>query len=148
MRICLVCSSGGHLTELLQIVGAFEGHEVFWITYEFARGRDSIHGKKYLVENIGFNPFMMATQGTKIALAVLREKPDLVVSTGSEIAIPAFIAARICGAKTIFIESWCRIVTKSGTGRILYHFSDLFLVQWPSLLRTYGKRALFLGGVI
>ena len=148
MKVGLVCSSGGHLTEMLQIVEAFEDQEVFWITYESARSRNSLHAKKYLVENIGLHPFMMAVQGTRIALAILKERPNLVVSTGSEIAIPAFIIAKMCGAKTIFIESWCRTTSKSGTGRILYHFSDLFLVQWPDLLRIYGKRAKFLGGVI
>ena len=35
MKICLVCSPGGHLTQMLRLIemGAFEGHKTFFITH-------------------------------------------------------------------------------------------------------------------
>ena len=91
---------------------------------------------------------LRAENGDKGIKVARKEKPDLIVSTGSEIAIPPYILARFMRIKTIYIESWCRIKTKSGTGRILYYFSNVFLVQWPELVKLYGKKAKYRGAVI
>ncbi len=147
MKIALACSHGGHLTEILHILEAFEDHEIFFITYENFRTRD-LDYKKYLIENIGTSPLKMSKAFFKILRILLKEKPNTIVSTGSEIAIPAFIIAKFLRIQTIFIESWCRVKTKSATGKIVYPFSDLFLVQWPELLEVYGKKAKYKGAVI
>jgi UDP-N-acetylglucosamine:LPS N-acetylglucosamine transferase len=81
-------------------------------------------------------------------MILIKEKPDIVISTGAEIAIPSFVFAKIMRIKTIYLESWCRVKTKSGTGRILYFIADVFLVQWPNLINKYGKKAYYKGGVI
>jgi len=147
MKIALVCSHGGHLTEMLYLMEAFKGHDVFFITYDSSRTR-ALRYRKYLLENIGTNPVKMLKAFLKIGKILAKERPQVVISTGSEIAIPTFIIAKFLGIRTIFIESWCRIKTRSGTGRIVYYFSDLFLVQWPQLLNLYGKKAMYKGAVI
>ncbi|WP_191976308.1 hypothetical protein [Limosilactobacillus reuteri] len=48
--------------------------------------------------------------------------------------------------KVIYIESFARITTPSLTGKILYHFADLFIVQWKELLKVYPK-AKYFGGI-
>jgi UDP-N-acetylglucosamine:LPS N-acetylglucosamine transferase len=147
MKIALVCSYGGHLTEILYLIDAFKDHEVFFVTYNNFRTR-KLPYKKYLIKNIGTNIFLMIYAFFQIFIIFAKEKPDVVISTGSEIAIPAFIIAKLFGIKTIFIESWCRIKTRSGTGKIVYYLSDLFLVQWPQLLELYGKKAKYVGAVV
>ena len=147
MKIGLICSHGGHLTEILYLLEAFEGHEIFFITYENFRTKD-LNYKKYLLENIGTNPIKMSKSFLQMFKILSKEKPDTIISTGSEIAIPAFIIAKFLKIRTIFIESWCRVKTKSGTGKIVYPLSDLFLVQWPELLELYGEKAKFEGAVI
>jgi beta-1,4-N-acetylglucosaminyltransferase len=147
MKIALVCSHGGHLTEMLQLMEAFEGHDVFFVTYTSPR-TSNLGFRSYLIENIGKSPIRMLKSFFQIHSIFVKEKPDMVLSTGSEIAIPAFFLAGVMGIKTIFIESWCRISTKSFTGRVLYYVSDIFLVQWPQLLKIYGKKARFEGAVI
>jgi len=147
MKVCLVCSHGGHLTEMLYLMEAFEEHDVFFITYDSLRTR-SLEYKKYLLKNIGTNPIKMLISFFKMVKIFLKEKPKIVISTGSEIAIPAFYVAKLLRIKTIFIESWCRVKSPSGTGKIVYHVSDLFLVQWPQLLNRYGKKAKYVGAVI
>ncbi len=146
MKICLVCSHGGHLSEMLQLIEAFEGHETFFITYDSSRTRVLEH--KYLISNIGTNPLLMARALLSTFRILLREKPKLIVSTGSEIAIPAFYLAKILRIKTIFIESWTRVDRPTGTGKIVYPVSDLFLVQWERLLSKYGKKARYEGAIL
>jgi UDP-N-acetylglucosamine:LPS N-acetylglucosamine transferase len=146
MKICLVTSHGGHLTELLALKDAFEGHETFFITYHSPRTQSL--ERKYLLQNIGTNPILMARAFLSTFKILLREKPRLIISTGSEIAIPAFYLAKLFRTKTIFIECCTRVAEPSGTGKIVYPVADVFLVQWKRLLAKYGKKAKYEGAVI
>jgi len=145
MKICLVCAHGGHLTEMLQLMEAFEGHETFFVTYDSVRTRQL--ERKYLLKDIGTNPWKMMSAAFSIFKILYKERPNLIVSTGSEIGIPAFYLAKLFRIKTIFIESWTRVVQPSGTGRLVYPISDVFLVQWERLLTKYGKKAKYEGGI-
>ena len=147
MKIMLVCNNGGHLNEMLFLMEAFEGHDVFFIIYDDPRAKQ-LKYKKYVMESIGTNSWKMLKGFFKTIKILKKERPNLIISTGSEIAIPSFILARFLKIKTIYIESWCRVKTRSGTGRILYYFSNVFLVQWENLLKKYGRKARFEGGVI
>lgn len=69
----------------------------------------------------------------------LKEKPKFILSTGSGMAIATCIIGKIFGSKLIFVETGARVNTPSMTGRFLYHFSDLFIVQWKSLLKYFPK---------
>jgi len=146
MKICLLCSHGGHLAEMLHLQEAFEGHETFFITYDSVRTREL--ERKYLLRNIGENPLLMARAFVSIYGILRKEKPKLIISTGAEIAIPAFYLAKLFRIKTIFIESWTRVIQPTGTGRIVYPVSDVFLVQWERLLTKYGKKAKYEGAII
>jgi beta-1,4-N-acetylglucosaminyltransferase len=145
MKICLTCSHGGHLTEILQLMSAFEGHDIFFITYEGVRSSEL--NKKYTMKNLGKNPIRFLLSVPVVFNLLLREKPDLIVSTGSEIAIPVFYIARLLGIRTMFIESLSRVKEPSVTGKLVYPISSVFLVQWKSLLNIYGKKAQYWGSV-
>ena len=145
MKICLTCSHGGHLTEILQLMDAFKGHDVFFITYEGLRTREL--DNKYTMKNLGKNPLRFLVSVPKVFKILLREKPDIIISTGSEIAIPVFYVARILGIRTMFIESLCRVKEPSLSGRIVYPVSGVFLVQWKQLLDKFGKKAQYWGSV-
>ena len=147
MKICLVCSHGGHLTEILQLMEAFEGHETFFISYDSVRTRQL--ERKYLLKNIiGKKPWRMASAAFSIFKILYKERPNLIASTGAEPAIPAFYFAKLFRIKTIFIESWTRVVQPTGTGRLVYPVSDVFLVQWERLLTKYGKKARYEGAIV
>lgn len=149
MKIGLVCSHGGHLTETLQILEAFDGHLIFFATYHSARDSEVRQiAPAYFTENIGANPWRMC-KAFFWAFSVLRqERPQVLVSLGAEIAVPFFYCARLFGIKTIFIESWCRVEDLSLTARLIYPFADEFWVQWPQLLDICGPKAAYHGAVI
>jgi UDP-N-acetylglucosamine:LPS N-acetylglucosamine transferase len=66
-----------------------------------------------------------------------RYRPNLVVSTGAGVAFPFFIAARLLGIRTVYVEVFDRI--DSLTGRLCYPLSDLFLLQWEEQKRAYPR---------
>jgi UDP-N-acetylglucosamine:LPS N-acetylglucosamine transferase len=128
-------------------MSAFKGHDTFFVTYDSTRTRH-FNGKKYLIPNIGIKPHLMISAFFEFIHIFIIERPDVIISTGSEIAIPVFIVSKLFGSITIFIESWCRVFSASRTGKIVYPLSDLFLVQWPNLLNVYGKKARYEGAII
>lgn len=146
MKIGLVCSHGGHLTEMLRLLEAFDGHRTFFITYDSSRTRKL--KDKYLLENIDRSPTRFLRSIPIILKILIKEMPDLIVSTGAEIAIPVFYLARLFRVKLIFLETLARVDKPSLTGKIVYPIADMFLVQWKRLLEKYGKKAVYEGAVI
>ena len=148
-KICIVCAYGGHLTEALYLLDAFREHQVFFITYR-SEGSNNLPAK-YLFDaprmKLLHLAFKVASYLPALFKIIRRERPDVIVSTGGEIAIPVFYFAKFFGIRTIFVETWTRIQFPTITGKIVYHVTDVFLVQWPELLKKYGKRARYIGGI-
>ena len=46
---------------------------------------------------------------------------------------------KIFGSKIIYIETFANIHTKTITGKLIYTFADLFIVQWEEMLELYPK---------
>jgi beta-1,4-N-acetylglucosaminyltransferase len=146
-KIGLVCSPGGHFLEMLQLGKAFEGYSVFLITY---KETTTLNRKEtYYLTNLVRSPFAFVTGLIKIFLIFLKESPDILFSTGSEIAIPSFYFGKfLFGTKLIYLECSAQVYYPSLTGRWVYPITDLFLVQWEQLLKQYGSKAKYVGGLI
>ncbi len=149
MKICLVCSHGGHLTETLQIMEAFHGYDCFFVTYYSSRD-EAVRSlaRTYFLQNIGTNIWRMVKAMVWAPTVLWQEKPDVIISLGAEIALPFMIWGRLLRIKTVFIESWCRTENLSLTGRLVMPIVDRFWVQWPQLLTICGAKAEYHGAVI
>jgi beta-1,4-N-acetylglucosaminyltransferase len=148
MKICLICSHGGHFTETLQILEAFAGHEVFFATYHSPReAQVAAIARAYFTENIGTSVWRMLGATLWAVQILRREQPDVVVSLGAEIAVPFLYLAKLLRIKTLFVESWCRVENLSLTGKLVYPIADAFWVQWPQLLSICGPKAEYHGAV-
>ncbi|MCL4294098.1 MAG: oligosaccharide biosynthesis protein Alg14-like protein [Anaerolineae bacterium] len=149
MKICLVCSHGGHLTETMQILEALAGHDIFFATYHSAREVEVRQmARAYFTRNIGISLWRMFLATYWAFWILRREQPEVILSLGAEIALPFFYLSKLLGIKTIFIESWCRVENLSKTGRLVYPVADVFLVQWPQLLEVCGPKAQYQGAVV
>lgn len=147
LKICITASEGGHLTEALFLESVFGAHDWFLISYRCIR-TEGLPYRKYMVPIFPVNPLAIIPALWTIFRAFLKEKPDVVISTGSEVAIPVFFVAKLFGAKTVFIETVTRFDNPTLTGRLLYPFSDRFFVQNRETLKAYGPRAEFHGAVV
>ena len=126
---------------------AFEGHDTVFLTYENPT-TTTFPFKIHTIKRIDTNFLAMLQSFLRIFIIIKKEKPNIIISTGAEIAIPVFIIGKLMRIKMVYIESWCRVKTKSGAGRIAYYLADVFLVQWPELAKIYGKKARYKGAVI
>jgi UDP-N-acetylglucosamine:LPS N-acetylglucosamine transferase len=134
---------------MLQLLEAFEGQDLFFVTYRSSRVEElERHHRVYALHNIGSSPLRMSCSLPAAWRILRRERPDVLVSTGSEIAIPFFILARALRIRTVFVELCCRVYSPSGTGKLLYPLADVFLVQWPQLVAVYGAKARYEGRLL
>ena len=149
IKLGLVCSHGGHLAEMMELIDAFRDFDLFFVTYRGGRAQELAQTYHvYALGNIGYSPRRLLL-ALPAARRILRcECPQALVSTGSEIAIPFFVAAKALGVRTVFVESWCRVRSRSGTGRVLYPLADRFFVQWPQMVAVYGPKARYAGGLL
>lgn len=86
-------------------------------------------------------------RNTVLAWRTMRAfRPDVVVTTGAAVAVPFFWMHRLFGARTVYLEVYDRIETRTLTGRLCRPVTDLFLVQWPEQQSLY-RHSVVLGGV-
>ena len=146
-KIGLICSTGGHFIEMLQLLDAFEGHPSFLVTYK--EKQTSGRGNTYYLMNIVRTPFALVIGVIRILFILIKEKPDFLFSTGAEIAVPSFyIGKLLLRTKLIYLECSAQVYQPSLTGKWVYPITDLFLVQWKPLLKRYGAKAKYVGGLI
>ena len=139
-RVMFISSTGGHLTELLQLSNMFDKYDSYLITEKTSSNlflKDKYKNVSYLI--YGTYPFKLIANCFKSFYLYLKIKPDFIITTGAHTAGPMCCLGKIFGSKIIYIETFANIHTKTVTGRLIYKFADLFLVQWESMLELYPK---------
>ena len=76
----------------------------------------------------------------------LKNKPDVVVTTGTHTAVLMCYIARLFRKKVIWIETFANRNTKTLAGRLVYPIANTFVVQWEEMLELYPK-AKFWGSI-
>lgn len=148
MKVCLVGSSGGHLTHLYLLKPFWENEERFWVTFEKEDAKSILKNERmypcYYPTNRNLKNLI---KNTFLAVKILKkEKPDLIISSGAAVAVPFFYLGKLFKAKTIYIEVFDRIDKPTLTGKLVYPVTDKFIVQWEEMKKVYPK-AINLGGI-
>ena len=144
MKVALVCSSGGHLTQLHQLKPFWEKHERFWVTFKLPDSESLLADEDVIWAHYPTTRNVKNTlKNLVLACRTLpRQRPDLVVSDGAGVALPFFVVARLLRIKTVYVEVYDRIDSATLIGRLCRPFSSLFLVQWEEQKRFYPRAEL------
>ena len=152
-KICLVASQGGHLQQMIRLSPVFDSKDHFLITTETVLEKTVNHGiaQVYVIPDINEgrgvrNPFLFFKALRKTFNIFRVEMPSLIISTGSGVAVPAFIIARLMGIPSIYVESYARIRNISMAGKVCYRLTKHFYVQHEGLCKHY-RRAKYYGSV-
>ncbi|MGN0999417.1 MAG: PssD/Cps14F family polysaccharide biosynthesis glycosyltransferase [Faecousia sp.] len=149
-KLCFVASSGGHWEELMCLLPLAGEFDACFVTEAGGQAMDGRVANVYTLPQINRREKGFLGHFRKLFAAANRilkqENPDVVITTGALIAYPFCLLSKLRGKKVIYIESLARVNSKSLTGRLVYPFADLFLVQWESMLKCYPK-AKFVGGI-
>jgi len=138
-RVLAVASGGGHWVQLLRVLKAFDGHDVVLVTVNQAYREDADGRRVHIVRD--------ATRWDKLGLVVLalqtlaivlRERPDVVFSTGAAPGCLAVIFSRLLGARTIWLDSIANVERMSASGRLVRRWCHLWLTQWENVADADG----------
>lgn len=148
IKVCLVGSSGGHLTHLYMLKPFWENKKRFWVTFDKEDARSLLNGEKvypcYYPTNRNIKNLI---RNTVVAWKVLhKEKPDLIISSGAAVSVPFFYLGKLFGSKLIYIEVFDRIDKLTLSGRLVYPIVDKFIVQWEEQKEVY-KKVINLGSI-
>lgn len=146
-KVMFISSTGGHFNELSQLKPLLKKYDYYIVT---EKEKDKMYLKEkyknkvsYLVygtkDHMLTYPFKLLYNTLKSFFIYLKFRPKVIITTGAHTAGPMCLIGKIFGSKIIFIESMANIKTKTITGRIVYKFADLFIVQWESMLSLYPK---------
>ena len=146
-KVLFISSTGGHLSEMMMLNSMFKKYDYHIIT-EKTKSTDYLKKEypqkvNYLIygtkDHMLTYPFKLIANCFKSLYYYFKLRPKVIITTGAHTAGPMCCIGKIFGSKIIYIESFANIHTKTITGRIIYHFADLFIVQWESMLKLYPK---------
>lgn len=161
------CSEGGHFTQMMALHDLFGEYESVLVTDNFraskdmpdlakvksiefvggvANARKSLAGNNHNDNRITY--FFGYLKMFRECWKVLRKiRPKVLVSTGSNVAVPLFVVGKLMGTKLVFVETRARVYTKSVTGKLISGVSDKVIVQWKEMLPLY-KNAEYYGTLV
>lgn len=138
-RVLAVSSGGGHWVQLRRVAPAFRDCELVFVTVNAAYRAEVAPHRFYAVNDATrWNKLKLLLMLLRILRILLRERPDVVISTG---AAPGYFALRLgrwLGAQTIWIDSIANIETVSMSGQKIGPYAHLWLTQWPHLAGPAG----------
>jgi beta-1,4-N-acetylglucosaminyltransferase len=139
MKVCIVSSCGGHLTEVRQLRSAYDGHEHFYVLNDRAELPEDMVGRTHFIRH-SERDWLFLVNLWEAARILIRERPDVILSTGAGPVVPfALIARLVPRIRIIFIETAARITEPSMTGRIMYRLAHQFYYQWRTLAPHFPR---------
>ena len=146
-KIMFISSTGGHFNEMSQLKELTKKYDYYIVTEKTS---DKMYLKEKYPHKVSFlvygtkdhflvYPFKLFYNCFKSLFIYIKVRPTVILTTGAHTAGPMCCIGKILGSKIIFIETMANISTKTITGRLIYKFADLFIVQWESMLKLYPK---------
>ena len=139
-KICFVSSSGGHWEQLQKLKPLADKYEGFFVTEKTQF--DAPLASYFMMQTDlkdKLMPFKMLVNSVKALKIWIKEKPDLIITTGTMVAYPFYLLSIICKKKFIFIETFGRANMPTVAGKLMEKHSDLFIVQWETQKKPYKK---------
>lgn len=144
-KALFVCSTGGHLDEMLRLRERFwpRFDEIRFVTSDGPQPRSLLRDEAVeYIPPVEPRDLAGALRTLPRASAILRDyEPDAVISTGAAVAVPFLLQARRLGIPAHYIESAARTLRPSLTGRMVARVPGVHLYNqygdWASTRWDY-----------
>lgn len=141
IKVLAISSGGGHWVQLLRLRPAYEDCAVTYATVRDGY-RLEVPGEDFhlIPDSNRFKKLDLLHCALAVLWLVWRLRPDVVITTG---AAPGYFGVRfgkMLGARVIWIDSVANVEELSMSGAMAGTFADLWLTQWPHLVRQSGPQ--------
>ena len=146
-KVLGISSGGGHWIQLERILPALRGHDLALATVH-ARSSEAAPGARFyrINEATMWNKPGLLLLALRVLWILLRERPQVVLTTGAAGGYFALRFAKWVGCRTIWIDSIANADELSRAGRKAGRYADLWLTQWEHLASPDGPE--FRGSVL
>ncbi|HJU48349.1 MAG TPA: PssD/Cps14F family polysaccharide biosynthesis glycosyltransferase [Gaiellaceae bacterium] len=146
--VLLVCSSGGHLLQMLALRDAWGPYSHVWVTFDKSDARSLLRGERVVHAHWPTNRSIKnLLRNLLVAWRTLRDvRPQVMLTTGAGVAVPFAWLARLRRVQVVYIESFTRIEGPSLTCRLVAPVAQRVYAQWPELTHVVRK-ARYAGNV-
>ena len=139
--VLLVCSSGGHLQQMLALEPSWGRYSHVWVTFDKSDTRSLLSDEPVV---FAYSPTNRSPRNLVrnlfLAWRTLRVvRPRIMLSTGAGVAVPFAWIARLRGVRVVYVESFTRIEGLSLSGRLIRPVAHRMYVQWPELADAVPK---------
>lgn len=139
-RVLVVTSGGGHWVQMSRIRPALEDFDVAYASVH-ADYAEELPGRRFyrITDMNRMNLDRLVKLIPELVGLMLRERPDVVITTGALPGLLALTVARFTTrARTIWIDSIANCEHLSTSGRHARHVAHVWLTQWPDLAGPDG----------
>lgn len=143
-RILLVSSSGGVLLDVLALRPWWSRHQVVWVSVTAADTESVLAGfPVHWVQELSAHRPLAVLGGMSRARKIIRqERPDLIVSAGTGVAVPFFLVAAALRIPTFWVATLNVLSSPGIAARACSRLATRVIVHRPS--QRVGHR----GGVV
>ena len=146
-KVLFISSTGGHLSEMMQLEEIFENYDYHIITEHDKTTRSLKNKYKERINYLRYGTkdhlfsyiFIFIFNFIKSLYLFIKINPKVIVTTGAHTSVPMCYIGKLFRRKVIFIETFANSKSKTLSGRLIYPIADLFVVQWESMLSLYPK---------
>jgi UDP-N-acetylglucosamine:LPS N-acetylglucosamine transferase len=132
--VMAVSSGGGHWEELMLLRPGFAGfNQIFATTNAELAKRDHIDAFECLPDANRDEPWRAVRCFAACIRLVWKVRPSMLITTGALPGLFCLIAARLLGARTVWIDSIANSDQPSMSGRIARLFAHEWFTQWEHL---------------
>ncbi len=142
-KIMAISSAGGHWVQLQRLRSAWDDCDAVYVTTKEGYRDDLIADAKLrgqpipkfyrVVDANRWQKFRLLRQLIGIVCILIRERPDVIVSTGAAAGFFALKVGKLMGARTIWLDSIANAGALSLSGQKAGGCADLWLTQWEHL---------------
>jgi UDP-N-acetylglucosamine:LPS N-acetylglucosamine transferase len=151
--VLLVCSTGGHLVQLVALREVWEAVPHAWVTFDKSDARTLLHDETVVYafgptnRTFGIVAFRNTVRNILLAWRVIgRLRPCVVLTTGAGVAVPFAWVGRLRQARVVYVESFTRIDRPSLSCKLIAPIADRIYGQWPEFA-TSVRKARYAGSV-
>ena len=150
-KICLISSSGGHFEQLMMLKKLGDKNDIFVVTEKTKYNKNS-NKINYYISQVNRKELLLIPKLIKNFLKslfiLIKEKPNVIISTGALATIPMIFLGHLFKKKIIYIESFAKTSSPTMTGKLIYKkkWANQFYVQWEKMLEFYPD-AIYKGGI-
>jgi len=146
-KVMFISSTGGHLTQLLQLKELFKEYEYVLITEktDVTKSMKSKYNMSFFPYGSRnqklLYPFILLINCFMSLFYLIKYNPEVIVTTGANTAAAMCCLGKIFRKKVIYIESFAKNNSPTVTGKMIYklHAYTTFVVQWENMLKYYPK---------